>query len=266
MSRFHLSHGEQPLQSDWCLGMNRSLVKGVCIICDSITEFANTVFRNETVACSSCLKKKQDLVDEIELKLGLRKFTKKLGADEIVGITVWFCLIAKLIEWLISKNLHGYTIFFFLAFVFGIVFTFRFKRKKRLRRKLQNVVDILVPIYDEMWEIPPDWHMRRIAIILRDSYRCRECGRQMSKSTMSFHVHHIVPKAGVRGNHKIDNLKLLCEVCHRKQPFPGHELMGEGKRHKGQEVLISKRRYPTLDIWLRAYGLSPNLLIKGKSI
>lgn len=54
-----------------------------------------------------------------------------------------------------------------------------------------------------------EWRNRRKDILMRDGYRCRECG-----DTGTLHVHHKTPIS--RGGSKFDgsNLITLCEDCH----------------------------------------------------
>lgn len=55
----------------------------------------------------------------------------------------------------------------------------------------------------------------RMAILKRDDYRCRVCGRRPEKHVdIELHVHHIRP-AGQRGATHEDNLITLCDTCHR---------------------------------------------------
>lgn len=55
----------------------------------------------------------------------------------------------------------------------------------------------------------------RMAVIKRDSYRCRACGRRPENHVdIELHVHHIRPHAQ-RGPTHEDNLITLCDTCHR---------------------------------------------------
>lgn len=69
------------------------------------------------------------------------------------------------------------------------------------------------------------WPMVSKAVLIRDSYSCRVCGRsdftnfstadQYSKVHLAVQVHHIVPKKN-GGKDTFRNLITLCEECHRK--------------------------------------------------
>ena len=96
--------------------------------------------------------------------------------------------------------------------------------------KLQN-------LYDYYWERPPDWEERSLQIIRKHNWTCQHCGRQMLGSVVPINIHHIIPRAMPEGNHKLDNLTLLCEICHSK--MPGHHLIKATrkirlKRRKGR--------------------------------
>ncbi len=91
------------------------------------------------------------------------------------------------------------------------------------KNKLHECQDVLHKIYEQYWEIPPDWKWRRECIIDRENGRCKTCSRRMLGSRVPFHVHHIIPKSKQAGNHSLDNLMLLCEICHSKCEAKGHE-------------------------------------------
>jgi len=79
--------------------------------------------------------------------------------------------------------------------------------------KLQN-------LYDYYWERPPDWEERSFQIKMKYNWTCQHCNKYMLRSKVPIHIHHIIPSAMLEGNHKLDNLLLLCEICHSK--MPGH--------------------------------------------
>jgi len=51
----------------------------------------------------------------------------------------------------------------------------------------------------------------RIATLMRDEYKCQECG----KKNCRLEAHHIVPKR-LKGSNSINNLISLCKICHDK--------------------------------------------------
>jgi hypothetical protein len=66
----------------------------------------------------------------------------------------------------------------------------------------------VLPIFDILLEYPPDWATRRTQVHARDG-SCVDCG-----SGRKLQAHHVVPLAR-GGTNRIENLKLLCEKCHR---------------------------------------------------
>ena len=61
-------------------------------------------------------------------------------------------------------------------------------------------------------EYPPDWKRRRARCLERDMYRCRLCDAEGSKD-FPLLVHHVIP-VPADGNHSLQNLLTVCEVCH----------------------------------------------------
>lgn len=66
-------------------------------------------------------------------------------------------------------------------------------------------------IYDYWPTYPPDWHERREKIFSNRGQHCQEC--RSSYASYDLHIHHKTPIAR-GGNHKLDNLSILCESCH----------------------------------------------------
>lgn len=105
------------------------------------------------------------------------------------------------------------------------------RKKKPIKRTIQDVKAELIVVMEErssfyalFWELPPDYRTRRRQVIERDKSMCQECGKRMTaRNRQRFHVHHIIPKVQPKGVHSIDNLLLLCELCHSKQEAPGHD-------------------------------------------
>lgn len=59
-----------------------------------------------------------------------------------------------------------------------------------------------------------DWRARRVRILTRDAFVCRDCGRVVSGH--SANVDHIVPLAD-GGTDDDANLQTLCRSCHGKK-------------------------------------------------
>ena len=89
----------------------------------------------------------------------------------------------------------------------------------------------------------------RKAVILRDGYKCMECG----KSNCKLEVHHIKPRR-LSGSNTLSNLITLCETCHQKTEGKEEQYMkhyfdilksSDNKNlNYAQHVMIGK-------IWLR---------------
>jgi hypothetical protein len=61
---------------------------------------------------------------------------------------------------------------------------------------------------------PAPTRKQRMAILKRDDYRCRICGRRPDRNVdIELHVHHIRPHAKGGATHE-DNLITLCATCH----------------------------------------------------
>jgi 5-methylcytosine-specific restriction endonuclease McrA len=56
------------------------------------------------------------------------------------------------------------------------------------------------------------WQELRAKVLLRDGYRCRDCG-----SVSGLTVDHIIPIAQ-GGRSVVSNLRTLCYICHGKKP------------------------------------------------
>lgn len=78
---------------------------------------------------------------------------------------------------------------------------------ERQRSNAQSLFKV-TPIFDLMLDYPPDWSVRRSAVLARDK-ACMACG-----SRSQLQVHHTTPLAR-GGTNRIENLKLLCEKCHQ---------------------------------------------------
>jgi len=115
---------------------------------------------------------------------------------------------------------------------------------RKIESELSALTRELDSIYERMWDIPPDWHLRRLKVIKRDEGRCTKCNRKCYRSRVPFHVHHIIPKSKKEGNHSLSNLVLMCEICHSKIESSGHRLVGAQRKNrlKMQKSRHSKRR------------------------
>lgn len=68
----------------------------------------------------------------------------------------------------------------------------------------------------------PKWHRKRLEILERDNYKCRECGR----SDLKLHIHHGYYKKGVMAwDYDNKYLHTLCEKCHKDYHYFLDKLM-----------------------------------------
>jgi len=118
------------------------------------------------------------------------------------------------------------------------------QRIKELQDKKEPLYAKLHEIYKMFWERPPDWFWRKEQVFKRAQEKCESCGRKMYGSRVPFHVHHRIPKSEPQGNHSLENLMLLCEICHAKVELPGHQLVkgARASRLKEEKLSGKKRR------------------------
>lgn len=69
---------------------------------------------------------------------------------------------------------------------------------------------LILSIYDLWTTYPPDWNERVTEIKEKYFGCCSQCG-----SCRNLHVHHRISLAR-GGSNRLDNLVLLCEMCHKK--------------------------------------------------
>lgn len=100
-------------------------------------------------------------------------------------------------------------------------------------------------------------HNRKI--LLEKHNKCTKCGR-----TIGLEVHHIVPIIK-GGTNSIENLEVLCDICHREVHYKTRsELTKEGikkAKKKITEPLISR-----LDFYIRLNELLEDLSEVGENI
>jgi 5-methylcytosine-specific restriction endonuclease McrA len=73
----------------------------------------------------------------------------------------------------------------------------------------------------------PRWQKKRLAILERDEFRCRDC----CADDKTLHVHHCLYIAGKEPWDYFDEeLRTLCEDCHEKRQSLEHDVVLEFKR------------------------------------
>lgn len=66
-----------------------------------------------------------------------------------------------------------------------------------------------------------NWAAISAAVLRRDGYRCRKCGRTKADGVTRLEANHIIPIS--RGGQTImSNLETSCERCHARKPFHNH--------------------------------------------
>ena len=79
-----------------------------------------------------------------------------------------------------------------------------------------------------------NWHSLATRIKRARGWRCDECGVNLSKHRSLLHGHH---KNGVTSDNSLENIAVLCLLCHSEQPYHGRVKPSEAQR----ELLESLR-------------------------
>ena len=172
---------------------------GICIICNKYVNNAVNLSQSEYVYCDSCYQTREFRIREINHIID-RIERRENSLLTRIGIS------------------------------FGLMKS-QFNEIELLRQELGRLKKELKPIEDEFERrfnaIEYKRNLRE-KVMERAGYKCEECGRSyrlsngFRKSTVPFHIHHIKLRSE-GGDDSIDNLKLLCEICHSK--LPKHELI-----------------------------------------
>ena len=85
----------------------------------------------------------------------------------------------------------------------------------------------------------------RLAIYLRDSFRCQYCRRQLNNTDCPFDLtlDHLVPRA-LGGTHNVDNLATACRSCNSRKGARSWRTWATKK----QKARIIKQRRRTLPV------------------
>lgn len=220
-----------------------------CHLCN-IASAESILLRTGEYVCQNCISNLENDIKIINNKIfSISKEKPSMNIWDILNIISIFLMAISSIYSIIINN---YVLTFALVLAGGWIFEILNKKsnvtkkpfinKKEekinsLYRRLELTEQKLHAIYEQFWDIPPDWKWRRKQIILRDNGVCKNCGRRKSGSRVPFHIHHKIPKRIKEGNHSLENLELLCEICHSKCESIGHHLVKDARNKR-----ISGRR------------------------
>ena len=213
------------------------------ILCSKCkTESQGVLLRTGETVCGRCLLNEELMILKINEATNLLKLKKPpLNFwDYLFKLTFLFLGIATIILLFINIMVA------FGCLVLCIFITQELQNKSAkvngpFRKNIESQINSLIykretlknslsKIYEHFWDLPPDWEWRRQQIIKITGGKCQACNRRRSGSVVPFHVHHKIPKSKKDGNHSLDNLQLLCEICHSKMLSNGHELVMESRR------------------------------------
>jgi len=228
--------------------------KSKCPICKNEPKPEHIVLRNDVRVCKTCLEEKQKMSEKLRANIQYLQKTRSELFPFLMKLSFWgtpsFFFIQKMFLQQLDNSrgiaIVGYAclVGLFIIGLLGLIIS-NDKRGCRLEDLLAQekaVQSILKPVYALVWPTPPDWTERRKEVIARDLRRCQTCGRRMEGSRVPFHVHHIIPKSERESNHRVDNLKLLCEICHSNEPSSGHEEIAKQRRLRLERGRQRKKR------------------------
>ena len=215
----------------------------LCILCKNNAETGKPL-RNGSLCCHQCFHPSISQMED--LYRSIAKLEQALPPLNLWHY-LWFAtgaltlIVAVLLLFALSSGQH-YLIFWGLLYIefIAVIAINTWAKKvfsplsKKRNDKFRNTAKMKIaelykdpfylkmsPVYDQLWELPPDWEIRRKQVIERDKSTCQKCGTYVK----SGHVHHIVPKAKHEGNHSLANLRLLCAECHSHIESVGHSLI-----------------------------------------
>jgi len=225
----------------------------ICILCKG--KYALTRLNdNKSWLCEGCKMVLENHIDSFGIIIPQKpQFIKKnflqIFSDkffnENIGCLIW--IIILILHFVIKFDLNAFIIllplvgtFLIIAIPFSFISAIKinkqeyrnfqtrlseykkyelfYSRLNLLQLKHSKLVEY---IYDYWPDYPPDWRLRRRAILKRDQEKCTKC-HSSNERWNPLHIHHI-KKLRNGGSNKPDNLITLCKNCHSKEP--GHEHM-----------------------------------------
>ena len=228
---------------------NRDVTKDMkCTLCENHFYDDNKIvkLRKNSPVCVNCITASETKLQQIDVEIGLHKnkkppfnFWSFLGIL-VIAIFAYFCIFT----WVIIHEAISIGLAFLGIWIFSLTARLserinkQFIRSNNLKieqlfQDRDKIFNKLESIYEQYWEAPEGfWASRKKQVKERDNWECQNewltgevCNRTKKNSKLEFHVHHIIPKSEPDGNHSLDNLVLLCEICHSKIDAPGHHLI-----------------------------------------
>jgi len=235
----------------------------ICLLCNKYSSGRKITLRTGKIVCGECLLNGESLIlknEDLIKVLDARKPPRNIW-DILKYLVICISIIIALILYVLLTQFIGTSPaqvvagLFFISSLILVGYLNNLSEshnepfKKDIKQQTDNLKkeqtlkrDELHNIYMNFWDLPPDWEWRRQQVIERARGVCTSCGRRRNGSVVPFHVHHKILKSDKDGNHSIDNLILLCEICHAKVPGAEHTLVkgyrnrrlkkGYGYKHK----------------------------------
>ncbi len=224
-----------------------------CVLCNQSSPSNTIQLRVGSHVCIACVSMREARLNQIRSDIHeLETVRPPLNIWDKVGIAVFvlftfLCILALFVHFLLSLFLGMLGLY-----LYGVTSRKSERKTEPFRELTKNklaelnsekssIHSQLGSVYEQYWDIPPDWWWRRDQIIKRDDGRCRHCSRRRSGSRVPFHIHHVAPKFQREGNHRLENLILLCEICHSKIDEPGHHLVRGARKTRLKKEKITGR-------------------------
>ncbi len=213
-----------------------------CLICNNPCVHETVHLRNGDDVCLSCIRRLGEQISKYEATRPPRNEWDIIGYVLIPSF-IFLCIYSLIKVHILASLALG----IMGAWLYGLISKQSEKIKEPLRNaikeKIKDMRDQLNFIYERYPEIPPDWENRREQVFKRDKGRCQKCGRNKYRSKVPFHIHHVIPRSEKEGYHSLENLIVLCEICHSKTGGRGHSLIKGSRNQRLKRKRRSSRRH-----------------------
>jgi len=176
--------------------IHNTILNDRCVICGYPAHQYNSLVNGKVFheECYKCLLQAQIRIEEniVFLRKRIHELkTKQEKARSVIGrLRIWLTGEQEDIIDTILRNSHPEL------------------KMAELLKLNETISNNLQSLYDYWPTYPPDWETRKDKVRSNQQF-CEECRQHIGP----LHVHHIIPLSK-GGNHKNENLKLLCEGCH----------------------------------------------------